>query len=290
MALSVPDVRKVFWYSFNDTSDDESYADAQFGLVDDDFSKKTAFSAYQFAGKNLNQRWFKDQTIPEYKIIDNFTATTGNGWKFAGTECTNGTLNDHHRGTMQVTYVFTASDNCYAPITLNQTLPHPTRALQFKVKGDNDDTLLRVRVIDATGETFQYNLGYMPKEWLFYTVQLSEPASYWNGDKDGKLDQPLTFNAFIIDDTDGSKEKGTLLIDELYSSSRAETYLYRFHQGNKDTYAYWTSAGTKELLLNLVGAGRIREKRFGQASVVKESGNGYYRVQSQPAVKFLQTL
>ena len=290
IALSIPDVQKVFWYSFNDTSDDESYSDAQFGLVEDDFSKKAAFSAYQFVLNNLNKRWFKDQTLPEYKIIDNFSESTGQGWEFSGTECTNGTVNDHYRGTMQVTYVFTGTDNCYAPITLNQELPNPTRALQFKVKGDNDDTLLRLRVVDATGETFQYNLGYMPKEWLFYTVQLSEPASYWNGDKDGKLDQPLTFNAFVIDDTDGSKEKGTLAVDELYASSRAQTYLYRFHKGTKDTYAYWTSDGSKDLLLYLAGAGRMREKRFGKSNVTKESGNGYYRVQSQKAVKFLQTL
>ena len=94
----------------------------------------------------------------------------------------------------------------------------------------------------------------------------------------------------VIDDTDGSKEKGTLAIDELYSSSRAQTYLYRFHKGTKDTYAYWTSDGSKDLLLYLAGAGRIREKRFGKSNVIKESGNGYYRVQSQKAVKFLQTL
>lgn len=290
IALSISDVRKVFWYSFNDTSDDESYNDAQFGLVDDDFSKKLAFSAFQFAHNNLNHRWFKDKTLPEYKIIDNFSASQAHGWQFSGTQCTNGTMNDHYRGTMLISYVFTGSDNCYAPITFNQELPNPTRALQFKAKGDNDNTLLRVRVVDATGETFQYNLGYMPKEWLFYTVQLNEPASFWNGDRDGKLDQPLTFNAFVLDDTDGSKEKGIIAFDELYATSRAETYLYRYHQGTKDIYAYWTSADTKPLLLYLTGAGQLREKRFGKSNLRKESGNGYYRVQSQRTVKFLQTL
>lgn len=290
LALSIPNVHKVFWYSFNDTADDESYNDAQFGLVEEDFSKKVAFSAFQFVHNNLNRRWFKDQILPEYKIIDNFSASQAHGWKFSGTHCTNGTINDHYQGTMLVSYVFTGSNNCYAPVTINQELPNPTRALQFKVKGDDDDTSLRVRVVDATGETFQYDLGYMPKEWLFYTVQLSEPANYWNGDRDGKLDQPLTFNALVLDDADGSKEKGTVAFDELSASSRANTYLYRYHMGVKDIYAYWTSDGTKALLLHLAGAGQMLEKRFGKSDMLKESGNGYYRVQSQHAVKFLQTL
>ncbi|EKD76137.1 MAG: hypothetical protein ACD_43C00214G0001 [uncultured bacterium] len=290
IALAIPDVQKVFWYSFNDTSDDESYADAQFGLVEEDYSKKTAFSAYQYIRNNLEQRWFKDLSLPDYKIIDNFSSSTGMGWKFSGTQCTNGTVNDHDHGAMQISYAFTADTNCYAPVTLNKELPNPTRALQFKVKGDNDNTLLRVRVVDATGETFQYNLGYMPKEWLYYTIQLNQPSSYWNGDKDGKLDQPITFNAFVLDDTDGSNEQGTLAIDEFYATSHADTYLYRFHKDTKDVYAYWTTNQTQSLLLDLVGAGRMREKRFGKSNITKESGDGYYHVQSQRAVKFLQTL
>ena len=290
IALSIPDIEKVFWYSFNDTAENESYTDAQFGLVEDDFSKKPAWSAYQFARNNLSKRKFKDLTLPEYKIIDNFASAAGQGWEFSGTECTDGTMNDHANGTLVISYVFTATDNCYAPVTLNQTLPNPTRALQFKVKGDNDNTLLRLRVVDASGETFQYNLGFMPKEWLFYTVQLGEPSSYWNGDKNGQLDQPLTFNAFVLDDTDGSRERGTIAIDELYATSRADTYLYRFHKGDKDVYAYWTTNTSRSLLLNLVGAGRMREKRWEKSNLIKKSGNGYYRVQSQRAVKFLQTL
>lgn len=287
-ALVIPKVDKIFWYSFNDTSDDESYLDAHFGLVEDDYTTKPALTAYDYAKQHLNGRYFKDQTLPGAQVVDDFSASQG--WEFAGTVCTDGSLNDHSNGVMQVSYKFTATSNCYAPITLNEKLPDPTRALQFKVKGDNDNTFLRVRLVDATGEIFQYNLGYMPSEWLYYVIQLDQVSSYWGGDKDGLLDQPLTLNAFVLDDTDGSLEQGELSFDDVLATPKSHTYLYRFHKDNKDVYAYWTSKQKRDLTVHLAGAGKMREYRFNKDSVLHESGSTDYKIKSDRVVKFLQTL
>lgn len=279
-ALSIPDVEKIFWYSLAD-------AGAGFGLVDDDLIPKEAANALLFVAEELSGQWFKDQTLPGAVIIDNFVGNQG--WQFASTVCTEGTINDHNNGKMSVRYRFTADTNCYAPISLGKQLPTNTRSLQFKAKGDNNSTLLRLRVVDSTGETFQYNFGYLPKEWLYYTVQLHQPSSWWNGNGDGKLDQPLTFDSFVLDDADGLQEKGTAQFDELLASGRSQVYLYRFHQDTKDKYAYWSTAKTRRLRVLLDGAGRIEERIWRYKDKRHNSSDEYYLLRARSAVTFLQT-
>lgn len=288
IALSIPNVRKVFWYTLFDDSSEESYSESQFGLLNDDYSEKLSADAFEFTKKNLTGRYFKDRVLVQHSILDNFIRSAG--WEFQGTVCTNGSLHDSSYSKLKVSYRFTDDTNCYAPIVLNKKMPNDTRSLQFKVYGDNDDTLLRLRVTDVTGETFQYNLGYMPKEWLYYSIQLSEFAAHWGGNNNGILDQPLTFNSFILDDTDGSFASGTVFFDELYSSKRSHVHLYRFHKSNKDVYAYWTTRRSRVMNIELAGAGRMREKRWRKAGTVKSSGDGIYRIRATKSVKFLQTL
>ncbi|MFA6475588.1 MAG: cellulase family glycosylhydrolase [Patescibacteria group bacterium] len=287
MALAIPDVQKVFWYTLADTSSDESINDAQFGLYEDDWSPKQAVSAYQFVSQQLTGKWLKSQTLPQAQMVDNFS--TGLGWEFSGTVCTTGSLNDHLNGYMSVRYTFTADTNCYAPISLHKTLPTDTRVLQFKAKGDNNSTLLRMRVVDSKGETFQYNLGYLPKEWLYYNVQLEQPTSWWNGNHDGKLDQPLRFDSFVLDDTDGLQETGTVQFDDLVSSKYSQVYQYQWHQGKKDIYAYWSAAQEKTVRILLAGVGKVTAHVWKQTDKNYLSGDGNFSLQARHSVTFLQT-
>lgn len=287
MALAIPDVRKVFWYALADTADDETISDSQYGLLEDDLVPKESGNAFQFVATELAGHWLKSQTIPVEHDIDRFSGSLG--WHFAGTVCTNGEMTDHDNGKMFVSYTFTADTNCYAPITLGKALMPGTQVLQFRAKGDNNSTSLRVRVIDSTGETFQYNFGYLPKEWLYYTVQLNHPSSWWNGNGDGKLDQPLTFDSFILDDADGLQESGTLQIDDLVSSKKGNVYQYRFRQGTTNKYAYWTSAKERKVLIWLAAAERITE-RIWRYDDVNHTGNGYYKLRARNAVTFLHDI
>ncbi len=288
IALSIPDVKKVFWYALNDTSSNTTYLDAHFGILDEEYAPKKAAEAYDFTKNNLDNKYFKDQTLPKYRIIDNFIHN--NGWHFEGTKCANGTINATYHSKMKVSYDFDGADNCYAPIVLNKELPTSTKSIQFKAKGDNDDTYLRVRLTDATGEVFQYNFGYLPKEWLFYNMQTSEYSSRWGGDDDGVLDKPFTFNAFVLDDTDGSKANGTVYFDELYSSGKGGTYLYRYHGDHKDMYAYWSTKKSRSINIELTGAGKVRVKRWNKKNILKQSGNAIYKINANKSIKFLQTL
>ncbi len=289
IALSIPSVRKVFWYALADNSSNESYRESQFGILNHDYAPKVSEDAFRFIKRNLQGAYLKDQTLVRRTIIDNFIHSAG--WHFQNTVCTEGKLNDtHKRRMMKVSYRFTADTNCYTPIALDKKLPTGTQMMQFKVKGESDDTLLRVRLVDRTGEVFQYNFGYMPNEWLFYTFNINDYAESWNGDNDGIVDQPATFNSFILDDTDGSYAQGVVYFDELYSSKRGNAYLLRYHKGRKDRYAYWSARKNRTLSVNLTGAGKMRIKRWRNSNKLKKSGQAKYRVRANQSIKFLQTL
>lgn len=287
IALSIKNVKKVFWYDMTDTSESD-YPEAHFGLLEPTtYGKKAAYDAYTYVSQHLNRRRFTDQFFAEQHTVDSFGSR--GSWEFAATQCTNGSV-DVSDGALQIAYDFTASTNCYAPVQSRIALPDGTRALQFTATGSDDDTLLRVRVTDSTGETFQYHLGYVPSQELYYVVQLGSPSNHWGGNNDGKLDQPLTFDSFVLDDTDGSFADGAITIDNLVSTTIGNTYLYRYHKDNKDIYAYWSKASSPTAVVNLIGAGRARIYRFQKDSVLKTSGTGLYRIRASSFVKFLQTL
>jgi hypothetical protein len=95
----------------------------------------------------------------------------------------------------------------------------------------------------------------------------------------------------VLDDEDGSLSSGTMLLDDVYTSTVGRTYVYRFHKDNKDIYAYWSTAKTKKALdLFLAGAGRMRVERFLLPDIEKTSGTGHYTVRRSRTLKYLQTL
>lgn len=239
LVLSIPKVQKIFWYTYTDTND------ANFGLVNDAGTAKPAYSAYQFMVNTFDQEKFMEQILPSATTVSNFSQSQG--WQFSGTVCTNGTVDDHDHGKLTVTYQFTSSTNCYAPITFHKQLANPTRALQFRAKGEADDTQLRVRILDATGETFQYSLGFLPHTWLFYTVQLGSNSAHWGGNNDSVIDQPITFDSLLLDDTDGSFASGTVQFDNLESSAKANVYEQRWRANHQNDFAYWTSGRNRTI-------------------------------------------
>ncbi len=240
-ALAIPTVRKVFWYALLDDSD-------SFGLVKEDYSKKKSYSAYQFMREQFSGKSWREQILPENHTIDDFS--TNRGWQFNGTVCTDGTVKISE-GKLQIFYQFTGQGNCYAPIALQQTLANRPYAIQFRAKGSNDDTVLRLRLTDATGEIFQYTLGYLPRQWLLYTVQLNQLSNHWGGDNDGVLDQPMTFNSFVLDNTDGSQVAGTVFIDDLFQDDLlGDTFFYQANEGKTTWYAYYNSTSFLKICRN----------------------------------------
>jgi len=80
----------------------------------------------------------------------------------------------------------------------------PVRTLRFWLKGDNSTCSYGVQVSDASGETHQYsqNTGQAGaidfSGWKEIAIDLASNHETWGGDKNGKLDYPITGITFTV--------------------------------------------------------------------------------------------
>jgi hypothetical protein len=80
----------------------------------------------------------------------------------------------------------------------------PVHKLRFMLHGDNSKCSYGVQVTDARGETHQYskNTGQCGlidfKGWKEVVVDLDSPHETWGGDKNGKIDYPITGITFTV--------------------------------------------------------------------------------------------
>lgn len=118
---------------------------------------------------------------------------------------------------LRITYEFTGADRLeYVDISGNQPLPDETEAVGLWMRGGAHRLPARVRVVDAGGETHQFDLGILtPDEWMLGIAALSG-GSHWGGDGNGKLDPPYSLVSILFDKLgSGFRAHGELQIAEL---------------------------------------------------------------------------
>ncbi|MBV9864536.1 MAG: glycoside hydrolase family 16 protein [Abitibacteriaceae bacterium] len=75
----------------------------------------------------------------------------------------------------------------------------PIHKLRFMLNGDNSQCGYGVQVYDASGETHQYKAGTIDfKGWKEMVIDLDPAHETWGGDKNGKMDYPITGIAFMV--------------------------------------------------------------------------------------------
>lgn len=285
-ALSVVNVKKVFWYTFRDDSENTEYLESSFGLINRDFTDKDAVLAYNFLQGKLSGRKFSSSTLANPLLIDNFNHQ--NGWKINGAVNADGQLDENKHGKLKIAYKFKDADNSYLPAYREFKLQRHTDAMSFRVKGSDDQTILRIRIRDKTGEVFQYNLGYLPSTFATVRVNFNDYNSHWGGDEDGQLDEALYFESFILDDNpDNSSAEGYAYFDDLVSSAKGEVFLYKYSEGKNKYYLIWSRAKTRRHQIYLENANQIIERSLdGNARINGDSHYFSIDVASRP--KWLQ--
>lgn len=92
----------------------------------------------------------------------------------------------------------------YSGIALSGVAPHflagnPSEFRCF-VYGDGSNQSLRLRLSDASGECFQYNLCKLDfKGWRQVSCNIARNDGHWGGNGNGKVDLPLTFDSLLVD-------------------------------------------------------------------------------------------
>jgi hypothetical protein len=106
---------------------------------------------------------------------------------------------------LKLHYHFVSTGNFqYLGIPNKVTIPAPIHQLRFWLKGDNSKCSYGVRLTDASGETHQYgkNSGQGGiidfTGWREVAIDLDTGHETWGGDKNGKLDYPISDITFCI--------------------------------------------------------------------------------------------
>ncbi len=88
----------------------------------------------------------------------------------------------------------------YVDVAGNIAIPDDATAVGLWMKGGEHPLPARLRVLDANGECFQYNLRDLrPDEWVLGVASLDNPGVHWGGDNNGKLDRPCRLASFVFD-------------------------------------------------------------------------------------------
>jgi Glycosyl hydrolases family 16 len=113
----------------------------------------------------------------------------------------------------------------YLGIPTKVRIEGPAGALRFWLRGDGSRCSYGVQVTDCGGETHQFSQRFGQcgiidfKGWREVVVDLTKPHETWGGDKNGRLDFPITGVAFTVGQPveDGARKaiKGELAFDDL---------------------------------------------------------------------------
>jgi hypothetical protein len=136
---------------------------------------------------------------------------------------------DHpHEGKkcLQLHYHFVADGQFqYLGIPNKTKIQAPVHKVRFWLRGDNSKCSYGVQVSDARGETHQFskNTGQAGlidfTGWKEVVIDLASPHETWGGDKNGKIDYPITGVTFTVGQpTEGDKRlpaEGDLYFDAL---------------------------------------------------------------------------
>jgi hypothetical protein len=82
-----------------------------------------------------------------------------------------------------------------------QDFPLPGRpsALALWVRSDGSGNLVRMRVVDASGQTFQCDAGRLVEAgWQYRTFAINAQAAHWGGQNDGTVHYPLRLDALLL--------------------------------------------------------------------------------------------
>lgn len=116
---------------------------------------------------------------------------------------------------LRVQYEFGGKEGLeYVDVAGNVPIPDNVTAVGLWMRGGAHPLPARIRIVDAKGECFQYDLrNLQPGEWILGIANLDMPAGHWGGDNNGKMDRPCRLASFVFDKLGrGFKAQGEFVI------------------------------------------------------------------------------
>lgn len=126
--------------------------------------------------------------------------------------------------SLKLHYHFVGNGNFeYLGVPNKVKIQAPIHKLRYMLKGDKKGCSYGLRLLDASGETHQWKGGVIDfTGWKEIVVDLDAPHETWDGDKNGKLDYPLTEATFTIGQPE-DKSKLPIKSDLSFDAVRVDT-------------------------------------------------------------------
>lgn len=122
------------------------------------------------------------------------------------------------QSAMRVDYQFAGRKGLeYLQFNTKLELTRPELKLGFWVKTDGTAFRIRLRIVDSSGETHQFDLATVNRPgWQFATIPSQAQAGVWGGDGNHRLDYPCRLAGIVVDRPEVPYQgQGTLWIDDV---------------------------------------------------------------------------
>jgi hypothetical protein len=235
LAASIAEVEAIIPYRLWDDTD------GSFGILKTDYSKKSSFETMKTAISNLQGKAFSERvSATEQKKIDDFDGGVSS-WKKDGVGYTLDLSGATGRNGSGMKFAWTFSSGTgYAIAERFVKLEGEPSGLAVWINGNNSTSVWKLRIKDANGETFQFDLGQAPSGWHQLTFDFSKDKAKTSWGGDGIINYPIQFESIVLDNQNGSTS-GEATIDDLYALY-GDTDLYAMKFGS--TLAYWKASGS----------------------------------------------
>lgn len=152
----------------------------------------------------------------EVPVADSGNPMFTRGDEFPGAEGSAEVVAEGETSFLKIDYDFSGGGQ-YVSAGL-PVAPPPGRytSLSFVVKGDSE-RLLGLRLIDQSGECFQFRCPYdQAGEEQKFEVEINDSkAPHWGGDGNGVLDLPLKDIWFVVNDDKNADSKGSVFFGRI---------------------------------------------------------------------------
>lgn len=156
------------------------------------------------------QDFKKDTFLPKVWVVnipdDHASVQLSSDHPFEGKRC------------LKLHYQFTGNGQ-YLGVPIPVKIRTPIHKVRLRLYGDNSGSGYGLRVDDATNEVHKYrNAGTMKIDftgWKEIVFDLDTPHEIWGGNRNGKIDYPITMFTIEISQSDRLPVKGDIYFDAL---------------------------------------------------------------------------
>ncbi len=294
LARTIPELENIIWYDLrNDAGGDAN--ENNYGLVRRDFSEKQAMSAFRAMSNRLEGTRFVDRIdVLNHKMLESFDGFSGWTLQADGTDAAIAHSDNGRVGKgLEFYYKFKNNGNNYVIFRKPMKIEGSPKAVGVWIRGNDSKSVWRMRITDASGETFQGQLAPVSVwDWNYYYMGLGNlgSMSHWGGNNNGAIDYPITFDSLVLDDyVDSDTGEGQMGFDSITAvADMDDLYVYKFTGDGRDTYAIWRANAAGPMTLSAGGTFAKVFDRLGNTPSVIADPAGIYRLTVYEDPMFLQ--